>query len=200
MEENLAIIWMSAGNSYFTEERIKKIFKFAEEKFDKIIILSPDKPAEHNFRALGYIEKKIKKKAKLNSNLLLNRAKRKLLENENKEKFMIEKWENISKNKYYKEELKILRKLYLKDESFKEDIFELSKKVLNKENKKVNLKEAGLYLIEELAFILSSPKIYSMKNSNYLYHKKLDIFDKLVSGKYDKIKRKNIFFIKTNIK
>ncbi len=52
--KELALIWMSAGNSYFTKERIEKLIKFANKNFEKIVIISPNKPAEHNFRALGY--------------------------------------------------------------------------------------------------------------------------------------------------
>ena len=42
--KELALIWMSAGNSYFSEERIEKLLKFADKNFEKIIVLSPDKP------------------------------------------------------------------------------------------------------------------------------------------------------------
>lgn len=110
MRKELALIWMSAGNSYFTEERIDKLLNFADNNFDKVIIFSPDKPAEHNFRALGYEEKKVKKKAKLNANLLMNRAKRVLDKKENKNKFILESWENIEKNEDYKKELSKIKK------------------------------------------------------------------------------------------
>ena len=76
MKKELSIIWMSSGNSYFNKERIQKLLRYARKKFEKIIILSPDKPAEHNFRSLGYDETKLKRKARQNSNRLLNKAKK----------------------------------------------------------------------------------------------------------------------------
>ena len=78
MKKEFALIWMSAGNSYFSEERIGKLLNFADKNFQRIVILSPDKPAEHTFKAFGYLENKARRKAKLKSNLLINRAKREL--------------------------------------------------------------------------------------------------------------------------
>ncbi len=52
----IRLIWMSAGNSYFQEQTIEKILGFANKKFSKIIIMSPNKPAAHTFSALGYDE------------------------------------------------------------------------------------------------------------------------------------------------
>ena len=94
MNRELALIWMSAGNSYFDKKTIGKLLKFADKNFPKIIILSPDKPAEHTFKALGYQDNKAKRKAKLNANLLINRAKRELQKIKNKDKFSFINWEN----------------------------------------------------------------------------------------------------------
>jgi tRNA-dependent cyclodipeptide synthase len=199
MKKDLALIWMSSGNSYFNNERIKKLLKYAEHNFDKIIILSPDKPAEHNFRALGYEETKLKRKARQNSNRLLHKAKRILEKSKNKNKFKIENWENIEKEIEYQIKLKEIKKLYLKNKEFKKDIQSLSKKALGNKSNTANIDEAALYLIEEFAFVLASPKIYDSENSSYLYHKKLEVSEKLLSGKYDNIKRKNIFFKVTGI-
>jgi tRNA-dependent cyclodipeptide synthase len=199
MKKDLALIWMSAGNSYFTEERIKRLLDFANKNFEKIIVLSPDKPAEHNFRALEYEEVRLKRKARQNSNRLINKARR-IIENiKEKDKFVVENWESIEKKEEYKAELKVLKELYQKNEEFKKDVNELSKKVLREKSEGVNLDEAALYLIEEFAFVLASPEIYGFDRSIYLYHKKLDISEKLFSGAYDGIKKKNVSFILTGI-
>ncbi len=116
----------------------------------------------------------------------------------NKNKFIIENWKNIEKE--YDIKLKEIKELYKKSKEFKKDLQKLSKKALGEKLKKEKIEEATLYLIEEFAFILASPKIYDSENSTYLYHKKLEVPNKLLSGKYDKIKRKNIKFILTNIK
>lgn len=195
MKKDLALIWMSAGNSYFTEEKIKKLLEFASKNFEKIIIFSPDKPAEHNFRALGYEEKKVKKKAKLNANLLMNRAKRILEKRKDKNKFKLESWTNIEENKNYKKELEKVKNIYEKDDILKKIIQKTSIKVLKKDQKEINIEEAVLYLLEELAFIISSPKIYSTKSATYLYHKKFDILEKFVK----KQSKNNIFFGLTGI-
>jgi len=78
-----ALIWMSAGNSYFSESNIGKLLHFADAHFQKIMIVSPEKPAEHNFRAAGYPENQVRKKATHDANLLKNRAERQLVTHRN---------------------------------------------------------------------------------------------------------------------
>lgn len=98
MLNEIAIIWMSAGNSYFDEKTIRKLLLYADKNFEKIIVISPDKPAEHTFRALGYPENKVRRKSKLNANLLLNRVKRILDNFDNNSKFIVVNWKSDIRN------------------------------------------------------------------------------------------------------
>ncbi|MEK6899440.1 MAG: tRNA-dependent cyclodipeptide synthase [Nanoarchaeota archaeon] len=206
MNEELGLIWMSAGNSYFDEKTIGRLLKFAEKKFKKIIILSPDEPAEHTFRALGYSNSKARRKASLNSNLLINRAKRELQKIENKDKFYFVYWKrDIVRNPEYEKKYKETMLLYKNNASFRKDARENTKKVISDKFNDVievdrAVDEAVCYLLEELAFILSCNSIYGVNNVSYLYHQNWEIYENLINGKYDGKKRENFNFVLTGIK
>src|SRR3989344_5343457 len=197
MNKGLALIWMSAGNSYFDEKTIGKLLKLADKNFSKIIVLSPDKPAEHTFKALGYPDNKAKRKAKLNANLLINRVKRELLKVKNKAKFSFVNWEgDVVNNSDYKKKYQEVIFLYKNNASFRKDARETTKKVIDdKFNTVIEMEraidEAVFYLIEELSFVLSCPSIYEADNISYLYHQNWEIYENFINGKYDGKKRKN---------
>ena len=189
---------MSAGNSYFKEKNIEKLIKFSSERFEKVLITSPSKPAEHNFLSRGYPKKKAKRKATLNANLLINRAKRIIKDNvseKDKEKIKIISWTpKLENNKFYKEEYSKLKTLYATNKKFRRAVNKKTKKVFSKKEK-YNLKIAINYLIEELSFVLASPKMYGIKNITYIYHQKWPIYKKLIKGKYSNNKRTNLKFL-----
>lgn len=51
------------------------------------------------------------------------------------------------------------------------------------------------YLLEELAFVIASPQIFNVSKTAYIYHKKWQIFEKLVNGAFDGIIREQTGFI-----
>ena len=206
-KKQLALIWMSSGNSYFTEEIIGTLINFANENYPKIMVLSPDKPAEHNFRAVGYSENKVRKKAKLGANLLINRFKRQLLKIDAKDKFNFVNWETeVLNNSEYKKKYVELMSLYKNNLNFRKDARNITKDVITNKFKDIKIDientidEAVLYLIEEFAFIFACPIIYDVDYIYYLYHHNWYIFENLISGKYDGKKRSNFKFILTGIK
>ena len=206
MKREIALIWMSAGNSYFDEKTIGKLLKFADKKFQRVIVLSPDKPAEHTFKAVGYPENKARRKAKLNANLLINRAKRELQKIKGKQKFSFVDWESeVIINPNFKKRYQEIISLYKNNVSFREDARETTKKVIDDKFLDVTeveraIDEAVFYLIEELSFVLSSPSIYKVDNVSYLYHKNWVIYEDFIKGKYDGKKRDNFSFVLTRIK
>ena len=74
------ILWMSVGNPYFNRENINRTIKFCTQKFERVLVLSPAKPTEYTFLALGYSRDKAKRKARLHSNRLKNHAQRSINE------------------------------------------------------------------------------------------------------------------------
>lgn len=201
VERGYALVWMSAGNSYFKEDVIKRILEFTSSNFSKTIVMAPDEPAEHTFKALGYEGNEIKRKARLNANLLQNRAKRIISTLNDKEKFKVTEWiDEVIPNILYQEKLREIFKIYNTNEQFRNDAHETSLKVVNgkmKEDININeaVKEGVNYLLKELAFVLASPKIYNTQRITYIYHHDWPIFQKLIIGFYDGLKREDLSFL-----
>lgn len=195
---------MSAGNSYFSESAIKNILSHTVKNYSKSIITSPDKPAEHNFRALGYPENKVRRKAKLNANLLKNRAQRVIEElgNNVAESIILFDWNNkLEENEFYKEAHNEVLALYSKNEAFTKDVRETtldvlinklgSGKISDPENA---IDEALQYLLKELAFVIASPRLFEAKRVTYIYHKNWEVYEKLIKGFYDGVVRESLGF------
>jgi tRNA-dependent cyclodipeptide synthase len=200
-----ALIWMSAGNSYFKEETIEKLLMRYSKKFSRILVLSPDKPAIHNFLSLGYDEKEASRKARLNANLLKHRAERVIAKLKKKgtkaNLFTIADWDKeISNNKTYLENLDQITQLYDNNPEFRKDARKATQKFcLTKEKHgwttKKTIDEGVKYLLEELAFVFASPKIYGLSSVAYLYHKEWLIYKNLIRGQYDNRLRTEFSFV-----
>jgi tRNA-dependent cyclodipeptide synthase len=195
---------MSAGNSYFKQEIVLELLKFASTHFHDIVIMAPNEPAEHTFLSLGYDKKSAKKKARLNANLLQNRAKRAvdiLIKEKSKTSFHVIEWtDEIIPNKYYQEMLIKIKKLYKENEQFREDARETTRKVIESKlkeglNTEKAINEAVNYLLKELSFILASPTIYNASHVTYMYHHNWPIYQKLIAGEYDNKPRTNLSFL-----
>jgi len=191
---------MSGGNSHFDEKTIGRLLRFADKNFSRTVIFSPTGPAEHNFRALGYNEKDARRKAKLNSNLLKNRAKRQLKNIRNQDKFFFADWRNeIANNPEYKRKYDEIKKLYNNNAKFREDARNTTKRSIDGKNPEKNIDEAVLYLLEELSFVLSCHLIYGAEKTAYLYHKNWEIYEKIIAGEYDGKMRENFRLVLTGI-
>lgn len=206
-KDEYGLIWMSAGNSYFKEDIVLKLLRFASKHFPNVLILSPDEPAEHTFLALDYEHKVAKRKAKLNANLLQNRAKRavEILTAEGiKTPFNLIEWKNIIPNKKYQEMLKEINLLYQKNKHFQKDARDVTKNVIGNKLKKdldneKAIDEAVNYLLKELAFVLVSPIIYNASQVTYIYHHEWPIYQRLIAGEYDSKPKGNLNFLQHDI-
>lgn len=192
---------MSAGNSYFTEGRIENLIGFALNKFDEVLVMAPDEPAEHTYRALGYEDNKAKRKARLNASLLQNRARRVIesLDEDQKNKIKVVDWiDEVLPNKLYQGELEHISELYRCDKSFSRNALQATKEVLDKKSdnvKEESYSEAVFYLLKEIAFIIASKDIYNATSINYIYHKPWGIYQKLIEGEYDSKKMEEYNFV-----
>jgi tRNA-dependent cyclodipeptide synthase len=202
-ERGTALVWMSAGNSYFKENVIKRILNFTGANFNNVLVMAPDEPAEHTFRALGYTGNDIKKKARINAKLLQNRARR-IVTSYNqtfRSKFHVVEWiDEIMSNNVYRESLKEITKLFNSNLEFRKDALSTTKKVLDGKTSErtmmPNASEEGVnYLLKELAFVVASPVMFKSKKVTYVYHHEWPIFQKLITGEYDGIRRENCGFL-----
>ncbi len=203
-KRSCGLIWMSAGNSYFSEQNIQDLILFAKNNFSTVIIVVPDLPAEHTYHALGYSESESKRKARLNSNLLRNRARRiiKTIEQEkNPGLLILVNWKrDVESHEAYKKAYKKVYKLYLKNSLFRSDARAATRSVLSQKgrilsNIEESIDEGVFYLLKELSFIIALPALFNVFNVAYLYHKSWPVYENFVSGKYDGIIKKHLGFL-----
>jgi len=126
----------------------------------------------------------------------------------------------VAKNKFFLEELKDVTNLYERHKEFKKhvhheikkrheeglssfrrDARETTRTVLKGKLKPgIDMEKAidkGVrYLLEELAFLLASPKIFGIKRVAYIYHRDWPIYVNLIDGNYDDKVRENLAFVK----
>ena len=140
-------------------------------------------------------KKKAEKKARLNGNTLRNHANRTiddLASANNNTSISVVNWDKIEETAEYKQSYNDIINLYNTDKKFLEDANLTTKQVL-KITDEESLKEGVQYLLEELSFIMASPKIYN-QNVVYIYHREWLIFENMINKKYA-IETENLGFL-----
>lgn len=161
------LIGVSLGNSYFSEERLELIIRGFSKSFQRVAILLVDDLAKHNFKAMGYDEKKIKKKIKNSANHTSNRIKGVIDRTNNlykKNNIKFYKWSYVESFEAYHNSLEDVAQLYKSDALFRQNIFNTTsnviKKYLNSELIQESVEEAKWYFLKELAFGCSINQIF----------------------------------------
>jgi tRNA-dependent cyclodipeptide synthase len=200
----LAIVGMSVRNSYFKKNRIDELLRYCATLFQKIRIMVPDKPAEHTYRALGQSPAKAERKARLSGNTLQNHSLRTMAaihgEVPGFDIKLIEWGEEVSLHEAFEREYQNLKTLYSSNESFRKEIRDTTRSVLNGKSKPGYGLESAIdegihYLLKELAFLSASPEILGVDKIAYVYHHRWKVYEDFVSGKFDGIKRNNLGFV-----
>ncbi|MEA2027434.1 MAG: tRNA-dependent cyclodipeptide synthase [Campylobacterota bacterium] len=157
--KEFAFIGISLGNSYFSEERLELIFKAFSSNFKRVAVLLVDELSVHNYRVLGYDEKKTKKKLKANANRAINRMSRAMektntLHQKNNIEFY--RWSDVEQFDTYHDVLKKITHLYETNSEFKDTIVQITKDVIEKYLHEqfcdAFLDESKWYFLKEIAF------------------------------------------------
>lgn len=195
-----ALIWMSAGNSYFKEDVVQRLLERCSSIFSAVYVMAPEAPAEHTYRGMGYDAREARRKAQLNANLLMNRARRahEALHRENI--FLMDWSDDIERHPEYLSSLREIEELYDSSEAFRSDALRTTMQVIAKRLKPGASAEEGAkvavkYLLEEFAFICASTRIFGVERIAYVYHRDWEIFRKLVAGEYDGKLRSHLGFV-----
>ncbi|GHT90916.1 cyclo(L-leucyl-L-leucyl) synthase [Alphaproteobacteria bacterium] len=171
------LIGISPFNSYFSEERMEKIFFWALNNFQEISVFIPDEISRYTLQAVGYTEDRARQKTKRQDRYLKHKAVRALVANklseteaESKIVHLTKLMDNEKYTKFYNDYLE----LYKNDESFKKGCLMTSKWVL--ENKDISEKIsdesvniAVQYFLAELPLYLNTPYIFSIPSSLFVY-------------------------------
>jgi len=196
----LAIVGMSVGNGYFKRSKIDELLNYTSENYDPVSVMITDKPAIHTYLAVGYSEKEAKRKARLNGNTLRNHCNNTIDSLVRNNTRIIDWDEDIFSQECYVEEYGKIKNLYEQDPFFREDARETTHAVLQR---KIELRKTEIeldvaidegveYLLEELAFLLISPRLFGVDKVKYIYYRKWPIFNRLISGNYAIKKRTDL--------
>lgn len=199
------IVGMSLGNSYFSSENITRLFRFLHTLNLQVYIVVMDKPSEHNYLALGYSEDRVADKIKKKGAEIFRAIDSALKQVDSQgEHFHILNWDIIREHKDYQHARLILEQLYLSNELFRNDLRCAVDAYLTPKLKGQSMTEqrhisADQYLLEELAFLISSREILGAEECAYLYHKEWLIFERLVSGGYDQNLASGLGFVELKV-
>lgn len=196
-----AIVGMSPGNSYFTDEAVRFLLETCISTYDQTIVMIPDIPAIATYRALGYSENKARgKKAIPKGNALRNRCNRVLSGLNAKDSVAILNWEkDIEENDMYKKSYALILDMYHNNDEFRKEIRSATQLVIKNQGKNISNLERAIdigvhYILAEFAFLECSPTLAGVEKVTYIYHKPWPVYEKYIAGNFDEKKREYLGF------
>ena len=194
----MSLIGVSIGNPFFSQDNLERIITYAAGISEGGYLFIADISARHTFEALGYDSQSAKRKARLRGNALRNRCEELFRAKEEfRSRFSFVEWSAAISHPAYQEELRRLAVLYSFDDRFRAAAEESTESVIAKResiNRQQSVAIGVRFLLEELAFLLASPKIYGADRMTYLYHRPWPIFTALLNGGFDGRKYPEIDF------
>ena len=197
------IVAMSLGNPYFTKKRIVTILSdLSENNHTAPIVTTLDNAALHTYKGIYVDSKKAEKKRKKQKKTLENNIRNAIIETNYQHEDIVKTMERIEKQKEYQHALHTVMNIFKQNEKFSTQALAETKKILTNKLQRTheqhswNADEAVHYLLKEIAFLWSSPKIFK-KPTAFLYHKDFDIFTQFMSNEFfSEPIIKDIWFIK----
>jgi cyclo(L-tyrosyl-L-tyrosyl) synthase len=186
-----AVLGISPFNSYFSEQQIAYLYQWASLNFKTVQLYVPDVPTVFTLQALGYEDKKAKKKANRQCSYLKNKIFRALdscgIEENRWPSFLI-CHSNLNDNVTYQKKYAWCCHQYEKDPVFREGCLSSSKWVLSnqlsegQEPTEMMLATAVKYFLAELPMFLWSPEILNKPSTAFCYHQCPDFLRQLFNG------------------
>jgi cyclo(L-tyrosyl-L-tyrosyl) synthase len=197
------VIGMSPGNSYFKDENVYHLLKTAVEQFGRVGVFIADIPAISTYVALGYPENRARRdKAIPQSNALKNRVLKAMAElGYSGDVVRIFDWEKeIENNKEYEKKYGELSTFYNNNEKFRNSADATTRVVLEGSKHKISDMKKAIsiavhYLISEFSFMEFLPSYLGVEKVVYVYHKKWEVYEDYIAGKFDCIPKPHLAFL-----
>ena len=191
-ERKHAMIGVSPFNSFFSEEYLTRIFKWASETFEDFHVFVPDEATRYTLEAVGYTEAKARRKARRQANYLLNKIVRALaVAVPSKDIGCVLTNSILNKNIQYTKLLALVEKRFSEDISFRNDCLQGSRWVLQSQvNNMDALDEAAQmvavkYFLEEMPLFMNAAEIVGTSASVFCYHQCPAILQQLYKDRDD---------------
>ncbi|KAJ7386800.1 hypothetical protein OS493_006829 [Desmophyllum pertusum] len=153
----VVLFGMSPGNPYFKSRVIEDYVDYLGKENRRIIVVVPQQPAEHTYRALG-------------SKDAVKRAKKILVSSSRIVGELLKRWESQRKWPEIFTSKSTAKVLGKDTASSDESESETTDSELEDDE---NIQEGVYYLLKELAFIISSKEIFRTDNVAVIYHRQL---------------------------
>jgi len=212
-KRELMTVGVSLGNRYFSKDRLEVILLGMASYFEEVLIIVPDLPALHTYRALGYDEYHAMEKVKKHRHEI-ERCHRRVSEQAHfylgKENISVLMWSDAfaQQEYYYQQAYDRAMEIYRNNFEFKESIMHNTERYILARLEEQNVQQLGgirkivekaaRYLIEEMAFhelfsaILGREPIAS-------YYRDLELITNHINGNYGNPQNKHLGWIVYNI-
>ncbi|XP_067018790.1 uncharacterized protein [Acropora muricata] len=191
-DNGVVLFGMSPGNPYFKSAVIGDYVNFLGVEKRRVIVVIPQQPAEHTYRALG--SKDAVKRAKKNSSQLKSHCKRAIDKAFSSDQmagefYMLDWTREVDTHEAYVAALNFIVKFYKSNSNFRRDVARSTAKVLESSDSELeedeSVQEGVYYLLKELAFIISSKEMFGTNKIAVIYHRSWPVYEKFVNGDYD---------------
>lgn len=170
------LIGISPSNSYYSEENITNLIKWAVSTFKDFSFFIPDRWSIYTLMGQGYPEQKARMKTKKGDFRLKNKIVRAFKNNNIPEEMATKNIlmaSTLMDNEKYQEIHNICLEKFNNDKAFHEMCLSTSKFILSKSNEPIDEESvytAVPYFLHELPLYLDTPKILTVPSSFCVYH------------------------------
>lgn len=192
--KNHVCFGISPFNSYFSEDRIRKLAEWGKQEFKTMHFFVPDVPSAYTLEALGYDVEKSAWKARRQSQYLFNKIKKALSNigfSQIHSEEMILNWDRLSNNGHYSNIYNEVKALFERDVHFQSACIEASRWVLEKRVPDSDtlspetLRSAVRYLLTEIPLFLDTAGIVKQPGSVFCYHQCISFIENLLKGYFN---------------
>jgi tRNA-dependent cyclodipeptide synthase len=196
-QRGLMTVGISLGNGYFSRRRLEVLLTGMASYFSELVVIVPDLPTLHSYRALGYDEQAAMQKVESHSHLIINRCKtifNEIAEAKLKVITKIVTWQDsFAQEDYYREIYSYIINIYQNKPEFRQEVqknteYYILARLEDKDlhslgGMKVVVEKAAYYLLEEIAFHIVSHLVLG-KEPILSYYKSLELITNCINGKY----------------
>lgn len=183
------LIGISPGNSYFSEQRITDLLRWAAHAFRRIDVIIPDAAEVETRLALGYPEDQAHRKARGSANRIRNRAVRACITaGVPTDRTRILLLSDIAKRPDYQAARWRCEEGLADDPELREICLRPARHILRthlkgREPTAEQTERAMGYLLAEMPLMLDTPGLLCVESSSLIYHQHMEFFDRIVLGK-----------------
>ncbi|WP_052397358.1 tRNA-dependent cyclodipeptide synthase [Streptomyces sp. NRRL F-5123] len=183
-----ALIGVSPGNSYFSEELLTGLLRWTALRFDRIDVVIPDSARRETFLALGYAPERARKKSWEEASRIRNRVLRAWeAAGVTSRPFAAHRLSRLTEHPAYQALLHRTEQEWAKGSVLRESYLAAARSVLHGLLKgaaptQEQAELAARHLIAETPLLIGAPDVFGVASSAAFYHKRIDFIDAVYAG------------------